>query len=57
MPRPRLNKPQVIIQVLLPPEDKEALQHWCTINGLTVSEVIRSEIQQKIDEGYKLKDY
>lgn len=56
MPRPKLNKPQARIQLLLPPEDKQALQKWCFSNGMTISEFIRGEIQPKIEEGYSIKD-
>jgi hypothetical protein len=57
MPRPRLDKPQASIHILLPPDDKEALMRWCSTNGMTISEFVRSEIQPKIDEGYSLKDF
>jgi hypothetical protein len=55
MPKPAQNKLQTSIQIFLPPDDKKAFSRWCESNGMTMSEVIRSEIKSKIEEGYRLK--
>lgn len=55
MPRTRLNKEQTSIQIFLPPDDKKAFSRWCESNGMTMSEVVRSEIKSRIEEGYQIK--
>jgi len=54
MPRPALNKIQSRLEILLEPDDKEAFELWCRTNQLTMSEVIRREINPFIKEGYNI---
>jgi hypothetical protein len=54
MPKPSLRKPYCCIEVPMPSDDKEAFKAWCHQNQLTMSEVIRKEIQPFINQGYNI---
>jgi hypothetical protein len=54
MSKPKLNRAFARIEIPIPPDDKQALQKWCQVNGMTMAEVFRSEVSHLIKEGYKL---
>jgi hypothetical protein len=57
MGRRKLDKVWSTVAFNLEPADKAALENWCDTNGLTVAEVVRSEIAHIIDKGYELPPY
>jgi hypothetical protein len=57
MGRRKLDKVWSTVAFNLEPADKSALENWCDTNGLTVAEVVRSEIAHIIDKGYELPPY
>jgi antitoxin component of RelBE/YafQ-DinJ toxin-antitoxin module len=54
MPRKKLEKRNEYIQLVISPEDKRAFDAWCSQNGVTMSEVIRSQIAPYIAKGRKI---
>jgi Ribbon-helix-helix protein, copG family len=54
MSRYRLNRQNSRVEIQMTRDDKEAFEKWCRVNGMTISEVIRSEISHLVKEGYSL---
>jgi hypothetical protein len=52
MTRYKLNRIHARVEVQMNLDDKEAFEKWCRVNGMTISEVIRSEISHLVKEGY-----
>lgn len=54
MPRKKLGRNNVYIQIVINPDDRAAFDAWCAANYTTMSEVIRQKIAPYIAEGKKL---
>jgi hypothetical protein len=54
MSRHKLNRVHARVEVPMNPDDKQAFEKWCRVNGMTMAEVIRSEISHLVKEGYLL---
>jgi hypothetical protein len=54
MTRYNLNRVNSRVEVPMNPDDKEAFEKWCRVNGMTMAEVIRSEISHLVKQGYLL---
>lgn len=55
MPRKKLaKKKSEIVQVMLFPEDKTALDAWCEANSVSMSEIFRNSVDGYIVKGKEL---
>lgn len=54
MARRKLYKDSDYIQIVIAKEDKVAFDAYCEANQTTMSEIIRSEIADYVDQGKKL---
>jgi hypothetical protein len=54
MAKYKLNRIHARVEVPMNPDDKQAFEKWCRVNGMTMAEVIRSEVAHLVKEGYTL---
>jgi hypothetical protein len=54
MPRKKIGRKNVYIQVVINPDDRIAFDAWCNKNHTTMSEIIRSSIAPYVAEGKKI---
>jgi hypothetical protein len=54
MPKRKLGRKNVYIQVVVNPDDRAAFDAWCEKNNTTMSEIIRQQIAVYVTEGKKI---